>query len=51
MTSPDRSPSAERPVVGVIMGSRSDLSVMQACIDQLDELGVPSENIRFDDFG
>ena len=43
MTSPDRSPSAERPVVGVIMGSRSDLSVMQACIDQLDELGVPFE--------
>ena len=34
-------PSA--PLVGVIMGSRSDLRVMQACIDLLDELEVPLE--------
>jgi 5-(carboxyamino)imidazole ribonucleotide mutase len=31
------------PLVGVIMGSRSDLRVMQSCIDMLDELGVPFE--------
>lgn len=31
------------PLVGVIMGSRSDLRVMQSCIDLLDELGVPFE--------
>ncbi len=27
----------------VVMGSRSDLPVMQACLDQLKELGIPSE--------
>jgi 5-(carboxyamino)imidazole ribonucleotide mutase len=32
-----------QPLVGVIMGSRSDLRVMQACIDQLVELEVPFE--------
>lgn len=32
-----------RPLVGVIMGSRSDLRIMQSCIDMLDELGVPFE--------
>ena len=31
------------PIVGVIMGSDSDLRVMQAAIDTLEEFGVPSE--------
>jgi 5-(carboxyamino)imidazole ribonucleotide mutase len=31
------------PLVGVIMGSDSDLPVMQAAIDVLDEFGVPYE--------
>ena len=31
------------PVVGVIMGSRSDLETMQHAADVLDELGVPHE--------
>lgn len=31
------------PLVGIVMGSTSDLEVMQACADQLDELGVPYE--------
>jgi 5-(carboxyamino)imidazole ribonucleotide mutase len=31
------------PLVGVIMGSDSDLSVMQGAIDALTELGVPHE--------
>jgi 5-(carboxyamino)imidazole ribonucleotide mutase len=35
--------SSTSPLVGVIMGSRSDLRVMQSCIDMLDELGVPFE--------
>jgi 5-(carboxyamino)imidazole ribonucleotide mutase len=34
---------ATSPIVGVIMGSRSDLRVMQGCIDILDELAVPFE--------
>lgn len=34
---------AEAALVGIIMGSRSDLEVMQQCADQLDELGVPYE--------
>ena len=33
------------PLVGVIMGSKSDLPVMQACLDELDELGAPYELI------
>lgn len=40
MTEPQAAPS---PLVGVIMGSRSDLRVMQACLDQLDELQIPFE--------
>lgn len=37
-------PSASaRPLVGVIMGSRSDLRIMQSCIDMLDELDIPFE--------
>lgn len=34
---------AETPLVGIIMGSKSDLDVMQQCADQLDELGVAYE--------
>ena len=37
------STSANQPLVGVIMGSTSDMPVMQACLDQLDEFGVPYE--------
>ena len=31
------------PLVGVIMGSDSDLPVMQDALDTLDEFGVPHE--------
>lgn len=31
------------PLVGVIMGSKSDLPVMEACTDELDALGIPYE--------
>ena len=31
------------PLVGIIMGSTSDMPVMEACVQQLDELGVPHE--------
>jgi phosphoribosylaminoimidazole carboxylase PurE protein len=34
---------APQPIVGVVMGSDSDLQVMQSCIDRLGELGIPSE--------
>jgi 5-(carboxyamino)imidazole ribonucleotide mutase len=34
---------ADQALVGVIMGSKSDLPVMQACMDQLEEFGVPYE--------
>ena len=34
---------AETPLVGIIMGSKSDLPVMEACVDQLKEFGVPYE--------
>lgn len=34
---------ADTPLVGIVMGSKSDLDVMQQCADQLDELGVPNE--------
>lgn len=34
---------AEAPLVGIIMGSRSDMDVMQQCADQLDEFGVAYE--------
>ena len=33
------------PLVGVIMGSASDMPVMEACTAQLDEFGVPYELI------
>lgn len=35
--------SNDNPVVGVIMGSRSDWETMQAAVEILDQLGVPSE--------
>lgn len=31
------------PLVGIIMGSKSDLPVMEGCTAQLDELGIPYE--------
>lgn len=34
---------AETPLVGIIMGSKSDLGVMEDCAGQLEELGVPYE--------
>lgn len=34
---------AVQPLVGIIMGSKSDMPVMETCIKQLDEFGVPYE--------
>lgn len=31
------------PVVGIIMGSESDMPTMEACMKQLDEFGIPYE--------
>ena len=31
------------PVVGIIMGSKSDLPAMQPCMDQLEAFGIPYE--------
>ena len=31
------------PLVGIIMGSQSDMPVMDACVSQLEELGIPYE--------
>ena len=33
------------PLVGIIMGSQSDMPVMEACTKELEELGVPYELI------
>lgn len=33
----------EQPLVGIIMGSTSDLPIMEACTAQLEEFGVPYE--------
>ena len=33
------------PLVGVILGSKSDSAVMDACIEQLNDLGIPNEMI------
>ena len=35
----------EKPLVGIIMGSKSDTAVMEGCTQQLEELGVPYELI------
>ena len=34
---------ADQPLVGIIMGSKSDLPTMEACTKELEELGVPYE--------
>ncbi len=34
---------AQTPLVGVIMGSMSDMPVMEACTAQLEEFGIPYE--------
>ena len=34
---------ADQPLVGIIMGSKSDMPTMEACMGKLDELGVPYE--------
>lgn len=34
---------AETPLVGIIMGSKSDMPAMKACTAQLEEFGVPYE--------
>ena len=34
---------SDKPLVGIIMGSKSDLPVMEGCTAQLEELGVPYE--------
>jgi 5-(carboxyamino)imidazole ribonucleotide mutase len=34
---------SSQPLVGIIMGSSSDLPVMEACTKELEELGVPYE--------
>lgn len=34
---------SDTPLVGIIMGSKSDMEVMQGCVDQLTEFGVPFE--------
>ena len=33
----------KKPLVGIIMGSTSDMPTMEACMAQLDEFGVPYE--------
>lgn len=33
----------QQPIVGIIMGSQSDMPTMEACMKQLDEFGVPYE--------
>ena len=35
--------SKENPVVGIIMGSNSDMPTMQACIDQLNDFAIAYE--------
>lgn len=35
--------SEAKPLVGIIMGSKSDLPMMEPCMEQLDAFGVPYE--------
>ena len=35
----------EKPVVGIVMGSKSDLECVQNTFDQLDEFGIPYEKV------
>ena len=34
---------ADQPIVGIIMGSKSDLATMEGCTNELERLGVPYE--------
>lgn len=43
MPSPDNKNASQNPVVGIIMGSDSDLAVMQAAADLLKEFDIPFE--------
>ena len=36
----------QKPVVGIIMGSKSDLGVMEGCTAELEALGVPYELVN-----
>lgn len=45
MRSTDRESTVSQPLVGIIMGSKSDLEVMQAASEQLEEFGVPFETL------
>lgn len=36
-------PNQDAPIVGIIMGSKSDMPAMEPCLQQLDEFGVPYE--------
>jgi phosphoribosylaminoimidazole carboxylase PurE protein len=33
----------KKAIVGVVMGSQSDLEIMQGCVEQLEEFGIPYE--------
>lgn len=35
--------SSDKPLVGIIMGSESDMPTMEACMKQLEEFGIPYE--------
>jgi len=37
----------QKPLVGIIMGSKSDMPAMEACTNQLDEMGVPYELVVY----
>ncbi len=39
----DNAEKSSPPVVGVVMGSDSDLDTMKRCLDQLDDFGIPFE--------
>ena len=43
MTPPNTTPSENTPKVGIVMGSDSDLPVMQAAADALASFGIPYE--------
>lgn len=42
-TAQEPAPHMAKPLVGVIMGSRSDWETMRHAVETLDELGIPSE--------
>jgi phosphoribosylaminoimidazole carboxylase PurE protein len=35
--------SSQKPLVGIVMGSLSDADIMEGCMNQLKELGIPFE--------